>query len=748
MNELKNITEAGAPESRITEAGPVLDMVRNLISADEKRAKVRSRVKGLVDGNAPYNAAELKRTGRSFQCNVNFRESEAFLAMAAAPFYDVFSEVPTYSTVRINYGSSDESERYSRIVTEEFDRLQKKDSNFDYLMQLSQHEMVLYGTGPLVFEDTTDWRCKPVKSADLLVLDGTKSNVNDWQMAVVRSTYQVHELFSFIKSEEAASKMGWDVTSAKKAIMAAAPKGDGGGSNKNWEFYQQEIRNNDLTYSAKCNVIEVAHLFYKEFPTKEFPEGAISHCIIDERGDGRKFLFRQTNRYKAWSECVHCMYYDKGDGTHHSCKGIGIKFYASLELKNRLRNSLIDATVARQSIHITPNSPNALNRMNIIQVGAYSFMPSDVSVAQTNNSGTLEPAMAVDRELEGLMQANLSQYRQRLDKGGNPRTATEIDAITSQQSTLGKTQLNRYYTQLDTLFAERYRRASNSNLTPDVPGGADALAFQKACRDRGIPVAALKSVDYVQATRTAGRGSSMERRAIMNQLMNISGMLPETGRQNVIKDHIAAMSGYHSVERYFPVPQRDITMQEELQEAAIENALFKTGANIPISGGDSHPVHAASHVQAGGEALMAMQEGKGSPSEIAGYLSVIVQHTSEHLNAMANDGSRKEMVKELSKQLQQLSAVVQQLEQQAAQQAEQQQAAAAEMQSVQGGQDSKDQLAAMRMERDEGRKDAKVQNDMARKNAKTEQDLQLKDAKTAQKMALEDSRNANTIERE
>jgi hypothetical protein len=233
----------------------------------------------------------------------------------------------------------------------------------------------------------------------------------------------------------------------------------------------------------------------------------------------------------------------------------------------------------------------------------------------------------------------------------------------------------------------------------------------------------------------------------MNQLMNIAQMLPETGRQNVIKDHIAAMSGYHSVERYFPVPQRDITMQEELQEAAIENALFKTGANIPVSDGDSHAIHAASHIRAGGEALMAMQEGRGNPTEIAGYLSIIVQHASAHLNELANDGSRKEMVKELGKQLQQLSAVVQQLEQQAAQQAEQQQAAAAEMQAVQGGQDPKDQLAAVRMERDESRKDAKVQNDMARKNAKTEQDLQLKDAKTAQKMALEDSRNANTIER-
>ena len=58
----------------------------------------------------------------------------------------------------------------------------------------------------------------------------------------------------------------------------------------------------------------------------------------------------------------------------------------------------------------------------------------------------------------------------------------------------------------------------------------------------------------------------------------------------------------------------------------------------------------------------------------------------------------------------------------------------AEMQQLQGGGDMKDQLAMMRAERDEARRDMKTQNDMERKNSKTQQDLALKDAKAAQSM--------------
>lgn len=729
--ELANISDGGGvPESRLNSAPDVQDMVKKIIRADDLRAKSRAKLKGLVDGNAPYSTAELKRTGQSYRTNCNFREGESFLNMGLSAFYDVFSEVPHYCTIKIKHGSAEDSELYSNIVTEEFDKLLKQDDDFDYLMQLSQHEMVLYGIGPMVFEDSTDWRCKAIKAKDLLVPDGTKSNTGEWTVAVIRAAYQVHELYNFIRDEEAAKANGWDVAAVKRDIINASPEDYNHSQEHSWEWHQQQIRNNDLAFSARCDVIKVDHVFYREFPTEEHPKGAISHCIVNERGEAKDFLFRKINRYSEWKEVVHCLYYDKGDGSHHSVKGMGVKMYSALELKNRLKCSLVDSAMARTSIHLQPKSANDLHRSNVVNMGPYSILPPNYDVQQTNTAGILDAPLQVERELEGLLQANLTQYRQRLEKDGNPRTATEIDALMSQQSSLGKTQLNRYYNQLDALFAEKYRRASNKELVKGQAGADLALKFQKACKERGVPAECMDKTIIIQATRQAGRGSAFARQAVMQQLMGLINMLPEGGRQNVIEDTIASLSGYNSLERYFPQPKADIGTQEQQQEAARENVLFKSGGIIPVSGGDNHAVHAAAHLQAGVEAASVMGENGVNPEEVATFLRALLENTGGHLQELAQDSTRKNVVAALEGQFEELSNLYGEIldevtsRQQSIDQGFDQQQMAAQSEN----------LEVMKFEREEARRDAKAQADIERKAAKADQDLALKDAKTAAKI--------------
>jgi len=735
--KMESLSESGQPpESRLSSSAEVKELVEQMVRADNARSNVRAKVQGLVDGNSPYNKNELRRTGQSYRTNVNFREAEGFLSLALSAFYDVFSETPSYATVRLNYGDANEAEQYSRIVTEEFDRLQKMDDDFDYLIQLSQHEMVMFGNGPVIFEDTADWRCKAIKASDLLVPEGTKSNINEWTVAVVRSTYQVHELYGFIRNPEAAATMGWNLQTTRKSIMEAAPE-DMNGRRDNWEYYQAQLRNNDLTYSAKCDVIRAAHVFYREFPDDDHPEGAISHCMIDERSDGKQFMFRKVKRYDNWRQAIHCLYYDKGTGSHHSVKGMGQKMYSAMELKNRLRCATVDAAFVRSQIMIQATTPDALNKANVIQQGPFSMLGTGWSVVQTSSPGVLDATMAVEKDLEGLIQGNMSQYRQRPDKGGNPRTATEIQAITAQQSSLGKTQLNRYYEQLDALFTERYRRASSPSLTKDVPGGREALEFVKRCVDRGVPKEALPKIDWVKATRTAGQGSALQRQAVMNDMLSLVTMLPDTGREAVLQDYIASKVGQQMVERYKPVQENDISKQEQEQEAAVENSVMTLGASIPVTGVDSHVVHAQSHLQFGVQAAESVQEG-GGPNEVAATLQTLLPHVAQHLQHLEVDPTRKDIVKILTNQAEQLAKITEQLISDIQSQQEQEQAAMQEQQAaqeeamaVQGGNDPKEQLAQARFEREEARRDTKVQADIKRKQDKAHLDMAVKDAKTA-----------------
>jgi hypothetical protein len=721
---LETISASGKPpETRLQDAQSARDILTKLVTADQLRNETRAKLRGLVDGNPPYNPAELRKNNQSYRTNVNFRDSEAFLMTAQSAFYDVFAEVPTYATVHTDFGTDpDKKDEWSKIITEEFDRLQKQDRDFDYLMQLSQREMVLIGCGPMIFEDATDWRCKSIMAGDLLVPDGTKSNVSDWKVACVRVRMGVDDMYEKIRDSEAASAVGWDVKAVQASIRQAMPEPYRSGQQYNWEWFQQQLRTNDISYTARCDVILLTHVFYREF------DGKISHAIIDERG-GDQFLYRKIGRFNRWEQVIHPMYYDRGDGQHYGVKGLGIKMLRAMELKNRLRCAMVDAAFARSQILFKPLNPNALNKTSVVQQGPYAIVPPDYDVVQQNISGVLDAPMAVNADIEGVLQNNLSQYRQTLNKPeGNPRTATEIQAIIAQQSAIGKTQLSRYYTQLDSFFEERFKRASNQSLTPTTRSEREALEFQRRCFERGVPKEALVKVDLVQATRTVGQGSQFAKQQLLGNLLGLLGTLPESGKMNLLKDYVAAQVGQQMVDRYLPVSQPSAREQDQAALAVLEHTSLKQGNVAVVTDTQDHTVHLNTHIGAANAAAASLQQG-GNPQEIALFLQGITMHSQGHLERLQANPANADMVKQYVAQLREVQQVTVELgrmieEQMQSAQAQQR------VQAIQSGMDPETMIlnaeTQAAIQRDNAQALAKIQRD----NAKAEADIVRKTAKT------------------
>jgi hypothetical protein len=712
---IENLNANNDP-SRFKTPDDARNFVTKLIRADEARSKIRARVKGLVDGNPPFKATELQKEGQGFRANVNFREAESYLSLALSSFYDILSEASTYATVSTEYGGEDKSLEFSRIITEEFDKLQKCDTDFDYTMQLSQHEMVLFGTGPVFWDDPMDWKNVPIKHAALLLPDGTKSNINSWEVCVIRTEYTCSKLYDFIENENAASSAGWRIPEVKLAIQNADPSTLQTNDRRGWEFYQQQIRNNDLGYDSRSNTVRAAHILYREKGSR-----SISHIIINET-DPKDYMFFKKARFKRWQEAINPLYYDKGDGQHHSVKGMGIKMYGVMEIKNRLKCGLVDSAFFRQMVLIQPQTVEAMQSMSVLPRGPYGVIPPNSQVVQTQISGALDAPMAIDRDMDNLIAGNLSQYRQRIEKpGGNPRTATEIDAIMAQQSTLGKTQLNRYYEQLDEVFAERFRRAT-LDVTAVSDSQMEAKEFMDACRKRGVPKKAFEKC-VVRATRVVGQGSQYLRSQTLADLIQMAGMLPEAGRLNLIKDYFAAKVGQAMVRRYIPDGAMSAKEQDQAAMAQMEHAAIKEGIPPVVTSTQDHFIHAHVHIQFAGDSVHALQQDQGAIHDIAAFVAGICQHTEEHIKIMASDPTQAQKAKDLEGQLKQLETIAQQLLQQA-------QAQDQEAQKVQQAQ-TMEQMKMQAFQADQQRKNMSVKADIQRKDKKAEQTMALSDAKTA-----------------
>lgn len=748
-DQLETLEQDGSvPETRMSSASSVIDRVKRLIDADSSRSYRRQLVKGLVDGNPPYSQTDLENSGRAYQCNVNWRIAESYLNQTRSAFYDIVSESPTLATVTCTHGTPDQQANYTGVITEEFDRLLRKDDTADYHVQISQYEMVLYGSGPLVFPDRYDWHHESALHRDLLVPDMSRSDPTLWDECAILRDYLPHELYDSIRNESQATKLGWDVEAVKQAIIRAHPKSSSNEHTKTWEWHQQKLKNNSFSYDAESKVIPCAHYLFREFPQSGESKGRITHTIVpitsttesQKKGD-TAFLFRRERCYESWLEFVHPMYCDNdGGGYHHSVTGLGVKMFSAMAYQNRLLCNIADKAFAPKVI-FRPTTASDNEEWNVIQWGDYARIPANFEPVQTPVQSYLDDVLAVNREFTGLISSNLSQYKSAVSKeSGNPITATEMQFRASEQARLGKTQLNHYYNQLDRFFAEKYRRVVA--CPAGMKGGLEAEEFRKKCKERGVPIEALKTA-RARATRIIGQGSQYMRQQALQALLASVALWPsERGRENLIRDFIAAYAGQTMVERYAP-PNGPESQTEDNVTAMLQVAGSKAGVTPVVTPEQNSAVYAPVFIAAAGNAIKSVEQG-GNPTEVIPFIQTLAPAVGQHLAKLASDPTRKTMAKGLDDQwqavMEEAGKLDQQVQQMLQKQAQQQQEAQQNMQraqSIAAGFDPKTQVQA-----------AATQAKIRQQQQKTDAGLAMKAQKHAQDMALADATTAAEIHRQ
>ena len=735
-DELLNLNENGSvPSTRVNDPIVARQIAEDVIDQNDRRVDRNTRVKGLIDGNPPYSADALARAGQKYRSNFNSGQALSFLQTSLTAYYDLFAEVPTYATIKCDSGNPDQDAQWGKILTQEFDDLQRQDPSLDYGTQLSQHEMVLYGSGPMLWEREDDWVTYPKKHDRVFLANNEPSDMNRWTKCVVREVFTPAELYRYINEPDVASKVGWDVDAVRQSILRATD--EFAVYPKDWERQQQAIRNNDLEYTSPDQVVNVARLFFKEFPNKDNKEGGITEVWVNLDHDFG-FLYRKVRKYKDWNQVMCPFMLDRGDGTYHSIKGIGVRMFPFLWTKERLTNSLVDNAFVMASLHLRNQQTGTATPDSMVSMGPFTIWKSNFEPMNFNGvGGAIEAASSVSSKLDSELQANLSQFRPQVAQPrGNPRTAFEVASTVNQQSVLTKTGIQRYYEQLDNWYAERFRRALTGKLNSFSDTAKAARVFRQKLAAQGVPDNVLQFCT-VRATRTIGQGSHFLRTQTLQSLLgSLAGSLPEGGRENLINDFIASTAGYDMVQRYNPANRLATTLQDHEWDATQENGSMRVGNEVILTDTQNDVVHAGVHMASVAEGLAALQQG-GNPQEILVYAMAVLQHTGQHLQRIANDPLRQAEFEQLRQrfeglqdQMEELGGLLEQ-----AQAGEQQQAMAAqEAQMVQQGMDPKTQI-----------KQAEAQQKMSISQQRAQNEMELSRMRTEHQMRLQDALTANTI---
>jgi hypothetical protein len=705
MLPLAPMTGDGPPRHRIDDPGKAQTIVVNLWQASQERNLKNAAIQGQIDGNPPYNPEKMRRAGRAGDANFNTLEAKALRSTAMVPYYDLFAGGNRYVEIKLDLGDDVQASYASGIVSEEYDRLLRRYRGFEFTMYGMMIDYVTFGKGFLTWQKNGSWRMQRIAHYRVLTPDATPVELDEVELLVVLQNWPVTYLQDAIRDTAAAKAAGWDIEETRNAIMSAVPA-DPSVPNDPMAV-QAQLRDSDIYVAARNSTVQAATVFVKEFdgrwselivrrdqiPTMSSQTSAATRLPGEQPP---RFMFKRYSHYKSVHECLCPFFFEPADTNWNGASGLGRDIFPAMQLKDRISCTQADAVFLRNSIILAPKQETDRTKLNLMQLGRVTVLPPGLDAQDSSILGDITSTIEVSRELSLMLERNTGIYRPTLEKGGgNPDTLGEFQTKFAQATVLSSSAITRFYSQLDRLYEEQWKRviAAGTTGTFDLENAykdddasdwrKEARRFVARCEARGVSKDMLKRCEYIRAFRAIGQGSAAMRQQVVSTFLNpqVFPLFPPDGQQNILEDFTRTLGGQTAVNRYLPMSARlDLPTNDQWQ-AMQENAAMKIGAPVTWTPNQNNLVHAQFHLVASSQAAQSLQAG-ANPMDVLAYLDMLGAHIAEHLQRESANPMSKPAVKALEAQWKRLAQFADGLRQQLQQNADQQQQLAEKQQKV------------------------------------------------------------------
>jgi predicted transcriptional regulator YdeE len=719
LSELGALDEKGQPvESRLKDAKSAINLFHALRKADESSAKNRARVDAMFDGANPYNQSQLNASGQGLKTNLNFGEAQRLLDISLSAYVDLYSSLEKLVEVKGTQGEPSEREQMEDIVAEELTHLMRSWPEFhSHYLRLCT-TFIKHGVGVCYFDTPDDWRFRVGGFADMLIPRQTPANESMIDVAIGRRQYHLHELFAFIKNPKAAERVGWNVDEVKRVIMknCRTDGRDTSGYAKQWETFQQELKNNDIHAGHQNPTVAVLHYWVREM------DGSISHYISAE-DKASEFMYKKLSRYKSPEQAYIMFNYGVGsNGTYHSIRGLGHRIFNHIQTSNRLRCQMVDGAMLSSAIMIQPDSQRAMDELGFTYYGAYAVLSPDKAIPNLSNS--VQPALTDISNQLALNTDTVSSYGSQ--QSSPYRNQMQVISDMDVQTKLSGASLNLFYSSWQRLLKEVVRRIVTSKRND-----ASIKDFKNRCTMRGVPEEFIMTLDVARtkAVRSIGNGSYANRLVALRELQGISGSFDDVGRRNLTRDIVSTRVGHDLADRYVPVAQ-DSRPTVDNKIAFLENQTMMQGSPVPVEANEIHGLHLDVHIPALVQLIEQLNAGAADPVQSLPALQAFYSHVGETVQALAADpaaqaeiGQAKQVLQFAEELINNTSKQVQKMERDAAQAGGAGQEADPAMQAKMQEHQLKMQMAQQ-----------KAELEMSLKQAKFEQEQAMRDAENVLKM--------------
>lgn len=646
----KPIIQDGEVQKSVSSLQQASDIVNTLITANNYRHTINSRIRSKFDAERPYDRSKLEQEGLGWRSNFTTKPLSQIVEKIYPKYTQALEGVKYLTDSSLPQeipNAAMKSEMFQKGITD----LIRSHPLWDTLVDDISLDDVLFGHTAVAWLDEFSWFPDHFKQDELFLTDGCKQDVESAQLVCFKETYLPHELYGYIKDRETAEALGWDIKSTIEALNGASSQqlqSQLGPSNNIELWYQNAER--DLTvgssYIAGSSVIACYTLLVQE------TSGKVSMFRLsrnDQNGDTMKEIYGKYDRFDSMRECSAFFAFQKGNGHMHGSKGVGREVYELAAMQDRTRNEVVDRAIMSGKLFLR-GDPRQLHRFKMSVIGAMCIIPNGWDVLEKSIDGKIEPFLKLDAYFGALVDQLVGSVTPRQFTGERV-TKAEVDVVTAREEDMADTKVSRFMRQSVKMIATMQRRICSKDVDDEK-----AKAFRKQMIDNYMTEEEFEMLAEAPVARTVADLTPLERQATV-AFVNEKRGHPLYNQRVLEARDITARLGAGEVDQLL-LPENDPTQEaEQIRLQRMELVILAQGHEMPVSRRDAHPIHLAVCIPEVEQIAAQVQNGS-LPTEA---LEFVANHIQEHVQRATEDGVQAPEIAQAQTLLEQLMPVIQEL---------------------------------------------------------------------------------------
>ncbi len=647
-------------------------------------ARADARVMSIHRGTAPYNDAELKSLGQGWRANLNLRELKGIINHRADTAYDLHMELDTRITVSVRpeyqeYQSPNPLEDYGKIIAEEYSAMLNRDWPENYLLldQVSR-DRIKVGLGVAAWRDGFDWRPYYIPKFCFFTDPMFPPLAASIPACVIRDTILLQDILPKLQTPQStttARTAGWNTEELRKVVLHYFTKA----TEENSQSEPASVRDNAVgqwaafeawraSKPADIAVFELEKIPVVRYLVKSVDGKSVAHYIdVDpamSKYEPEEFIFKKTNAFEKMEQAFWLNPLSYAEGTIGSLEGLGHDLAPYAEISNRMLCTALDGGMMAGGLVLQAQQGWDADELSVLRIGPATVIPPTLNAVQSSFAPPIERLLELRMALRGVYSNNVGMTRMNPEQmevaARGTRSTEEVISERRREFRIESNAANFEYMMWTNLHREMFRRAVNASKKSDViPGAKEAKAFRARCLGRGVPELLFEKFEdalVVEANRAIGGGSPQAREQTWQKLMGLVGQMDEAGRRHTQREYVASLVGHKNVDSVFPLWNRDQIPTNEKSIATLENNDFREGSYVPAGSDQIHIMHLEVHF----EMLSGMVESydrEDVEADVEGILrtfAAALPHVKEHIDFLAPDETRKDIVKKATNMLKEL----------------------------------------------------------------------------------------------